>query len=110
MKMEIESSILPDNSALKECWNGGKRTSQLNIGMEATELLLNLLKEKWSLLIEDRTNKKQIWNDIATGLSKQGFLVRGEDKGATCRTKWENLRKYYRTYVSKFNQSGSITI
>lgn len=43
MKMEIENSILPDNSALKECWNGGKRASQLNIDMEATELLLSNL-------------------------------------------------------------------
>ncbi|KZS02034.1 Uncharacterized protein APZ42_001082 [Daphnia magna] len=57
MKMEIESSILPDNSALKEYH----------------------LKEKWSLLIDNKTNKKQIWNDIATGLSEQGFLVRGGD-------------------------------
>ncbi|KAK4017177.1 hypothetical protein OUZ56_032128 [Daphnia magna] len=73
--MEIESSILLDNSALKECWNSGKRASQLNIDMEATELLLNLLKEKWSLLIDNKTNQKQIWNDIATGLSEQGFLV-----------------------------------
>lgn len=46
MKMESESSILPDksdNNALKECWNGGKRASQLNIDMEATELLLSNL-------------------------------------------------------------------
>ena len=44
--MESESSILPDksdNSTLKECWNGGKRASQLNIDMEATELLLSKL-------------------------------------------------------------------
>ena len=44
--MESESSILPDksdNNALKECSNGGKRASQLNIDIEATELLLSNL-------------------------------------------------------------------
>nr|CAH0110315.1 unnamed protein product [Daphnia galeata] len=66
------------------------------------EIESNLLKNKWVFLIDNKTNKEQIWNDIATG-----FLVRGEDKCATCRTKWENLRKDYRTYISKFNQSGS---
>ncbi|KAK4017038.1 hypothetical protein OUZ56_031994 [Daphnia magna] len=95
--MEIESRVL-------EWWEKG---ITIEHDMEATELLLNLLKEKWSLLIDNKTNKKQIWNDIATGLSEQGYLVRGEDKGASCRTKWENLRKDYRTYISKFNQSGS---
>ena len=134
MKMESESGILPDksdNSALKECWNGGKRASQLNIDLDATELLLSnlhcftyllftvisftfiildLLKEKWSLFIDNKTNKKLIWNDIATGLSEQGFLLRGVDKGATCRIKWENLRKDYKAYIFKFTQSGSSAI
>lgn len=36
MKMEIESSIMPDNSALKEGCNGGEMASELNIDMEAT--------------------------------------------------------------------------
>ena len=95
MKMESESSILPDksdNSTLKECWNGGKRASQLNIDLDATELLLSnlhcftyllftvisftfiildLLKEKWSLIIDKKTNKKQILNDIA----QSGMIV-----------------------------------
>ncbi|XP_045031524.1 uncharacterized protein LOC116928922 [Daphnia magna] len=67
--------------------------------MEATELLLNLLKEKWSLLIDNKTNKKQIWNDIATGLSEQGYLVRGEDKGG-------NNHSYRPPYISdSFNQN-----
>ena len=42
-EMEIEISIMSVNSALKECWNGGKRASQLNIDMEAIELLLSNL-------------------------------------------------------------------
>jgi hypothetical protein len=71
-----------------------------------TFIILDLLKEKWSLFIDNKTNKKQICYDIATGLSEQGFLVRGVDKGA-CRTKLENLRKDYKAYILKFNQSGS---
>jgi hypothetical protein len=36
MKMEIESSIMPESSALKEGCNGWEMASELNIDMEAT--------------------------------------------------------------------------
>jgi hypothetical protein len=41
--MESDINISPDNSAFNECSNGGKRLSQLNIYIEATELLLSNL-------------------------------------------------------------------
>ncbi|KZS05638.1 Uncharacterized protein APZ42_031116 [Daphnia magna] len=101
--MDIDDEI-PD---AWECWNGGKRASQLLIDFEATELFLNLVKEKWVVLKDSKTSKKQVWDDIAIGLDEEGFLVRGEDKGVTCKTKWENLRRDYRCYISKFSQTGS---
>jgi hypothetical protein len=48
-----------------------------------------------------KTGKKQIWNQIADGL-EEIFIVRGEDKRQTCKNKWENMRKEYRSFPSKF--------
>ena len=48
-----------------------------------------------------------MWDEIAIGLDEKGFQVRGEDKGVTCKTKWENLRRDYRSFISKFSQTGS---
>lgn len=68
---------------------------------------IGLLKEKWESLNDSKTSKKQIWDLIAKGLEEAGFIVRGEDKGQTCKTKWENLRKDYRSYISKFQVTRS---
>ncbi len=68
-------------------------------------LLKALLEDNWESLNDSKTSKKQIWNKIADGL-EEVFIVRGEDKGRTCQTKWENMRKEYRAYLSKF-QTGS---
>ncbi len=68
-------------------------------------LLKALLEDNWESLNDSKTSKKQIWNKIADGL-EEVFIVRGEDKRRTCQTKWENMRKEYRAYLSKF-QTGS---
>lgn len=65
------------------------------------------MKAKWTVLNDNKTSKKQVWDEIATDLDEEGFLVRGEDKGVTCKTKWENLRRDYRKFLSKFSQTGS---
>ena len=68
-------------------------------------LLKGLLEDNWESLNDSKTRSKEIWNTIADGLGEV-FIVRGEDKGRTCQTKWENMRKEYRAYLSKF-QTGS---
>ena len=68
-------------------------------------LLKGLLEDNWESLNDSKTRSKEIWNTIADGLGEV-FIVRGEDKGRTCQTKWENMRKEYRAYLSKF-KTGS---
>lgn len=68
--------------------------------------ILDLLEENWKSLCDTKTGKKQIWDTIANGLEEAGFAVRGSEKGKTCKNKWENLRKEYRAFLSKY-QTGS---
>ncbi|XP_057367039.1 uncharacterized protein LOC130688056 [Daphnia carinata] len=85
----------------KECWNGKKTATQVAIDAEATECFLGLLKDKWAMLSDSKTGKRQLWHCIATELEEAGFSIRGSDKIQMCKTKWENLRKVYRGYISK---------
>lgn len=65
------------------------------------------MKEKWESINDSKSSKKQIWDVIANELEEAGFCVRGDYKGQTCKTKWENLRKDYRSYISRFQVTGS---
>lgn len=69
--------------------------------------LLGLLEDNWESLSDLKTSKKLIWDLIANGLEESGFTLRGTNPGQTCKNKWENLRKDYRSYLSKFQQTGS---
>ncbi|KAK4005686.1 hypothetical protein OUZ56_010728 [Daphnia magna] len=104
MANNVENGDL-NNLSKNECWNGKKTAIQVKIDCEATELCLTLLEDNWESLNDSKTSKNQIWKQIADGL-EEVFIVRGQDKGNTCKTKWENMRKEYRSYLSKF-QTGS---
>lgn len=126
MANNVENGDL-NNLSKNECWNGKKTAIQVKIDCEATELFLSkcfnisynakcylyllynftkaLLEDNWESLNDSKTSKNQIWKQIADGL-EEVFIVRGQDKGNTCKTKWENMRKEYRSYLSKF-QTGS---
>jgi hypothetical protein len=124
---ERDNDLLDELNIKKECWNGKKCASQIKIDSDATEVflgtyfcqfifinlnymcvfLLGLLNDNWESLSDTKTSKKQVWDVIANGLEEAGFTVRGANKGQTCKIKWENLRKEYRSYLSKFQQTGS---
>ncbi|EFX63836.1 hypothetical protein DAPPUDRAFT_334930 [Daphnia pulex] len=67
---------------------------------------MDLLEENLETLCDTKTGKKIILNTIANGLEEAGFANHGSEKGQTCKNKWENLRKEYRTFLSKC-QTGS---
>ncbi|XP_045025170.1 uncharacterized protein LOC116916547 [Daphnia magna] len=66
-----------------------------------------IVEKNWETLNDSKTSKRQIWHEICSNLEEAGFCIRGVDKIQTCKNKWENLRKDYRNYISKFQQTGS---
>ncbi|KAK4013804.1 hypothetical protein OUZ56_026357 [Daphnia magna] len=63
-----------------------------------TFVYFDFVKEKWSVL-------NDMWDDTVIGLDEEVFLVRGEDKGVTCKTKYENLRRDDRCVINNSNPS-----
>lgn len=93
----------------EEIWCSRKPKPQ---DVKATEDLLNIinLENIQKLLLDKRTPKQKVWENIALKLQEDHGYVVGKslkDSGMKCHQKWRNLEKGYMIFIQNSKKTGT---